>query len=120
VVKVDPATQKVLWQYDGCEGNRFRSREWGEQQSLPNGNLLIIEAFGGRAFEVTTDDQPRVVWEYVNGLAPQDGKPRRGLVGEARRFPYDTLTFVGRPVAGPDPSPATTTPTVAPAAPSAG
>ena len=107
VIKVDPATQKVLWQYDGCEGNRFRSVEWGEQQSLPNGNLLIIEAFGGRAFEVTTDAQPRVVWEYVNRLPAQDGKPRRGLVGEAHRFPYDALTFVSRPIAGPDASPPT-------------
>ena len=73
----------------------------------PNGNLLIIEAFGGRAFEVTTDAQPRVVWEYVNRLPAQDGKPRRGLVGEAHRFPYDALTFVSRPTAGPDASPPT-------------
>lgn len=120
VIKVDPATQKIVWQYDGCEGNRFHSALWGEQQSLPNGNLLIVEPYGGRAFEVTGDAQPRVVWEYVNGLAPHDGKPRRGLVGEARRFPYDAFSFVGRPVAGPDAIPAPAQPAAAPSAPSAG
>ncbi len=120
ILKLDPATQKILWQYDGCEGNHFSNYEWGEQQSLPNGNILTVEVYGGRAFEVTTDAQPHVVWEYINRLAPRDGKPTRGLIGDARRFPYDALTFIDRPVARPGPSPEQVPAGAAPVAPSAG
>ena len=80
-------------------GDRLDSYAWGEHQWLPNGNLLITEPFGGRAFEITTGAEPRLVWEHVNGLGERDGEPVRGLIGEARRFAYDELPFVRRPAA---------------------
>jgi hypothetical protein len=99
IVKLDPATQRIVWQHDGCRGDRLDSHAWGDHQWLPNGNLLITEPFGGRAFEITGGDEPRLVWEHVNGLGERDGKPVRGLIGEARRFAYDALPFVRRPSA---------------------
>lgn len=105
IVKLDPGTQAIVWQYDGCGdrggGEGLDSYAWGDHQWLPNGNLLITEPFGGRAFEVKAGDPACVVWAYVNAVAPRDGKPWRGLVGEARRYPYEALPFVRRPEAAP-------------------
>lgn len=97
IVKLDPASQRIVWQYDGCQGNRFDSYAWGDHQWLANGNLLVTEPFGGRAFEVRGDDPSCVVWEYVNFIERRDGQPFRGIVGEARRFAYEALPFVQRP-----------------------
>jgi hypothetical protein len=99
IVKLDPATQRIVWQYDGCRGNRLDSYAWGDHQWLPNGNLLVTEPFGGRAFEVKADQPTCIVWEYVNAAEPRGGKPYRGVVGEARRFAYDELSFVEQPAA---------------------
>lgn len=99
IVKLDPATQAIVWQLDGCENGGFDSYAWGDHQWLPNGNLLVTEPFGGRAFEAKADRPDCIVWAYVNGIESQDGEPRRGIVGEARRFAYGELTFVRRPAA---------------------
>jgi hypothetical protein len=73
VIEFDPFTQDLLWAYKGDEMNRFRSSILGASQRLPNGNTLITESLGGRAFEVTRENE--IVWEFVN--------PRRaGTQGE--------------------------------------
>lgn len=114
IIKLDPATQGIVWQYDGCQGNRFDSYAWGDHQWLPNGNLLVTEPFGGRAFEVKGDDPGCIVWEYVNFLEERDGRPFRGVVGEARRFAYAELPFARR-----SGSTATASPPAAPCGPAA-
>lgn len=102
ILELDPATQAIAWQYDGCRsGDRFDSQAWGDHERLPNGNLLISEAYNGRLIEVTRDgDQPRVVWEYVNFLGERDGSLYRGLIGEARRYPREALPFLEATIAG--------------------
>jgi len=42
----------------------FYSESCGTAQRLPNGNTLITESDGGRAFELTADGQ--LVWEFYN------------------------------------------------------
>jgi hypothetical protein len=96
ILEIDPATQAIVWSYDGCTGPRFDSNIRGIQQQLANGNLLVTEATGGRVFEITREGQ--IVWEYVNGLGEIDGQRRVGLVTHAERFPADALTFLSPPV----------------------
>jgi Arylsulfotransferase (ASST) len=107
ILELDPVTQAVAWSYDGCAGgDRFDSEAWGEQQPLPNGNVLVSESFGGRVFEVTRQPTPRIVWSYVNQLGPSgEGPARGGVVGSVRRFAPGELPFAeGREVAGQDPA----------------
>lgn len=64
VVEFDPVTFEILWDYHGEDPQDFYSRECGSNQRLANGNTLITESDGGRAFEVTPDME--TVWEYMN------------------------------------------------------
>ena len=100
IVELDPATLAVAWSYDGCN-ERFYSEAWGEQQPLPNGNVLITESYAGRVFEVTRKTRPKIVWSWVNRIGETDGKPIGGVVGGSHRFAPGSLPFVDeRAVAG--------------------
>ncbi len=48
----------------GDEDSPFYSPSCGTAERLPNGNTLITESDGGRAFEVTPDQE--IVWEFYN------------------------------------------------------
>jgi hypothetical protein len=50
--------------YGEREKEFFYTETMGEQQWLPNGNLLITESEYGHAFEV--DREGRMVWEFIN------------------------------------------------------
>lgn len=63
-VEVDPATNKIVWEYKGDPPQSFYSALISGCQRLPNGNTLICEGLKGRVFEVTTDGE--VVWEYIS------------------------------------------------------
>ena len=104
ILEIEPATQKVVWQYDGCGGTPFFTFVRGEQQPLPGGNVLITETEGGRILEVTREPKPRVVWEYYNGLGELDGSWQVGVVNHAARYRREDLPFLARLVAqsGPD------------------
>lgn len=93
IIIFDPKTQAIDWSYAGCQP-KFFSSVWGAQQLLPNGNVLITESAGGRAFEITQLPQPRIVWEYVNGLDETNDKPMAGYIGDAQRMPPEQLTFL--------------------------
>jgi hypothetical protein len=97
ILEIDPVTHAVPWRYDGCDGARFDSEAWGDQQVLPNGNVLITESFGGRVVEVTREPRPRIVWEYVNLIGERGGRRIAGVVGQAQRFTPGELTFLGAP-----------------------
>jgi hypothetical protein len=97
VDEIDPATQAIVWSYDGCKGPTLSSPIRGIQQQLPNGNILITEALGGRVLEVTYDKPSEIVWEYINGLGEAGGKPRVGLITHAERFPTEALAFMSPP-----------------------
>lgn len=95
ILEIDPRTQEVVWSYDGCKGGqRFESEAWGEQQALPNGNVLITESMVGRVIEVTREPKPRIVWSYTNRIGGTGGNARGGVIGMAQRFGPDDLTFL--------------------------
>ena len=94
ILELDPVTQTTAWSYDGCtRGERFYSEAWGEQQALPNGNVLITESYAGRVFEVNRAGE--IVWSWVNHVGEKDGKPMGGVVGGSHRYTPDELPFLG-------------------------
>jgi len=64
VMEVNPATNKIEWEYKADPLSEFYSAIGGGAQRLPNGNTLICEDVAGRLFEVTPDGE--IVWEYIN------------------------------------------------------
>lgn len=95
IVEIDPLTQNIVWQYRGCSGEfRFATGHRGEQVELPNGNILVSATNQGEVVEITRDAEPRIVWRFVNGLAGEDGAPRRGIVTHASRHRPEDLAFL--------------------------
>jgi hypothetical protein len=94
ILEIEPTTQQIVWQYDGCGGAPFFTFGRGEQQLLPNGNVLIAESEGGRLLEVTHEPRPRVVWDYVNALGEIDGVRKVGIVTHAARYRPEELGFL--------------------------
>lgn len=88
VIKLDPVTRKVVWQYHAREGQPpFFTESRGSAQLLPHGNVLITESDTGRLFEV--DASGRRVWEFWNpDLTEPDGKTpaSRRLIYRATRY----------------------------------
>ncbi len=75
ILELDPtATPRIVWSFGP---KYFFTSTGGLQQALPNGNLLIHSARGGRMFEV--DRSGRLVWQW---------RPP-GLHVRAHRYPYD-------------------------------
>ncbi len=62
VIEVNPATYDIVWEFPGDSNFRFFSETVGSGQAVPNGNVLITDTHGSRAFEVTRDR--RIVWEW--------------------------------------------------------
>ncbi len=64
VMEFNPFTERAVWTYKWTYDDHFYSESCGSCQRLGNGNTLITESDGGRAFEVTPDKT--IVWEYVS------------------------------------------------------
>jgi hypothetical protein len=94
ILEIDPVTQQVVWKYEGSPEDRFDAAKAGNQEKLPNGNVLVSSGWEGRLFEVTGDPNPRIVWEYVNLLSVADGKGRVGFVSDAVRVSPQQLDFL--------------------------
>lgn len=73
--------------FEGTEAVPFFTDIMGKNQWLPNGNLLITETRGGRAFELTP--QGEMVWDYHNIV----GDNMLGIIDEVERLPsrFDTV-----------------------------
>ncbi len=99
VIEFDPDDMRVVWQYGGCGEGGFASQTRGMQALLPHGNLLTVEPLAGRVLEVTRDPEPRLVWDYVNVMGEEDGRPLLGVVLHAERVPQAALGFVATPTA---------------------
>jgi hypothetical protein len=96
ILRLNPATQQVLWSFAGSKAFPFYSSKQGKLQPLANGNILVTDPEGGRAFEISPAHGNRIVWEYVNRI---DGKGD-GLLGrvtEATRYDFDGSQFVNKP-----------------------
>lgn len=62
VLEVDVETEEIVWSYNKEGDKDFHTRFMGGAQPLPNGNVLITESMGGRAFEVNREGEK--VWEF--------------------------------------------------------
>lgn len=62
VLEIDPASLSRTWQYPDEGDEPMVNRYQGSLQSLPNGNVLIVESINGRAIEVNREGD--IVWEY--------------------------------------------------------
>lgn len=95
LLEIEPQSQRVVWQYGGCDDRPpFNSSARGSIQIAPNGNVLVAETNAGRAFEVTRDPEPRLVWEYYNTLDELDGSGDLGIITHVNRYPVESLTFL--------------------------
>jgi hypothetical protein len=87
ILAIDPATREVQTIYEGSDNETFFTDTKGQQQPLPNGNVLIIEAKRGRVFEVAPDS--RIVWSYIS---PFD-QDHVAQVSDAIRYPEGYADF---------------------------
>ena len=91
VLEFDPARPDTLtWEYGGSQENPFSSFNCGTAERLPNGNTLITESDGGRAFEVTPEKE--TVWEFYNPHRAGDDQELIATLFELLRLPPDFPT----------------------------
>jgi hypothetical protein len=64
VVELEPLSEEIVWDYRADPPASFFTSQRGSAQRLPNGNTLICDGNGGRAFEV--DAAGEIVWEWFN------------------------------------------------------
>lgn len=81
ILEIDPNTQAITVRYEGSSDAPFFTETMGEQQYLPNGNVLVTESEPGRVFEITPAG--KTVWSYVNRWDEEHA----AAVGRAIRFP---------------------------------
>lgn len=83
IVELDARTGQSTTRFKGEGRAHFYSPTMGRVQRLENGNLMIVSAEQGRAFEV--NQRGELVWQYFNTIA----KNFTGLVTEAQVLPLD-------------------------------
>jgi hypothetical protein len=87
VMELDPSSGAVVWEYRGTPEAPFFTRTCGAAERLPNGNTLITESDGGRAFEVTAAGE--IVWEFWNPARAGDHGELVATLFEVVRLPPD-------------------------------
>jgi hypothetical protein len=95
VLEYDPVTQAIPWFYANDHATPFNATMRGMKQRLPNGNTIIVDPEGGRAFEVTRDKE--LVWEcyfVVSAVAADLPSVSRTFVLTARRYAHAELRFL--------------------------
>jgi len=85
VLELDPLSLETVWSYEGSDTRPFYSEKLGASQRLSNGNTLITESDGGRAFEVTPGGE--IVWEFHNPHRTGDSGDLVARISEMRRLP---------------------------------
>ena len=65
----------------------------GAIEPQPNGNILVAEPEGGRAFEIDRATG-EIVWQLANLLETRDGAPVYGRVTGATRYQRSDLSFL--------------------------
>ena len=94
VREYDPVTREQVWSYAGTPEAPFYSHTCGAAYRLPNGNTLVTESDGGRAFELDADE--RIVWEFFN---PHRGGPEGEFIAviyDLQRVPASSLGWLER------------------------
>ena len=89
ILAVDPVSRDVETLFESSVEEFFFTSQMGKQQPLPNGNILLAEADGGRVIEV--DPAGEIVWEYVNRWSAS----RVALMTEGLRLPPTFFNMPG-------------------------
>jgi Arylsulfotransferase (ASST) len=97
LLEIDPLTRAIVWSFEGTGDQVFYAHSRGEQQLLPNGDILLVDPHGGRLLEIAPAAGNRTVWEWVNLVGPGEV----GLVTGVQRVAGDALTWVGKPCGAP-------------------
>lgn len=95
VLEVNPATDKIEWEYRDESFFYFNTPFISGCQRLPNGNTLICEGTMGRFFEITP--RKEICWEYISPFF-NDSKPvgYGNAVFRAYRYSPDYPGLQGR------------------------
>lgn len=93
LLKVNPATKQIVWTFDGQGDQAFYAKSRGEQQLLPNGNILFSDPHAGRILEIAPSAGNRTVWEWHNVVTPG----LAGLITDVQRIPLDAAPWLGQP-----------------------
>ena len=93
VVEFDPQTRKVVWRFSGTKKQPFYTSIQGAQQALDNGDVLIVEAEGGRVFEVNRKTH-EIVWQFRNKIGKTAKGMLLGRVTGAERYHAGDLSFL--------------------------
>lgn len=64
ILAIDPATHVVTTLFDSTRGTILFTAIRGNQQFLPNGNILVSEWVAGRVLEVTP--QGKLAWQFIH------------------------------------------------------
>ncbi len=96
IVEINPRTQEIVWSWQGTKEHPFFSSIQGKIEPQPNGNVLVAEPEGGRAFEIDRATGA-IVWQFANLLEMRDGIPVYGRVTGASRHKRGDLAFLDAP-----------------------
>lgn len=91
IIRITPFTNEVETIYRAQGENQFYSRGGGKHQLLGNGNLLIVEPYAGRVFEVT--EKGELVWTWLADPWAQDDS-RVPEVFCGNRYPKSHANFL--------------------------
>ena len=93
VVEVEPASNKVVWEYGGEPPEQFFSAHISGAERQPNGNVLICEGASGRVFEVTRRGE--TVWEWVTPFSTNNQGRVRAWIFRVYRYAPDFPGLAG-------------------------
>lgn len=91
VLIVDTRTDEVVWEYAAGNLNSFFTAIQGSAQMLPNGNVLIASSQTGHIFEVTGEEKPRVVWEFISPWTHEGALP---MMTDAQSMGWDDINLM--------------------------
>ena len=96
LLEIDPSTKSVVWEFEGTPEQQFYAESRGQQQLLPNGNILIDDPHHGRLFEVAPAHGGKTVWEWINSSEPGFA----GLVADVQRVGRQDASWLGSSCGG--------------------
>lgn len=95
LLRFDPASQRIVWQFQGSRDEPFYTSIQGDHQILPNGNVMAVETEAGRIIEIDPKTN-EIVWEWFNVVERGERKDLVGRITRAFRYDRDSLTFLGQ------------------------
>ena len=90
ILSISPINNQATVLFEKNKDNLFYSYNRGNQQKLPDGNLLITETTKGHVFEINKEG--KVVWEYFDIW----DKDYISFISQAIRYPEEYVKFLDK------------------------